>query len=182
MLNLRPEKLENELVTIVPLEISDFERLFQVASDPQIWEQHPTKERYKAEVFKLFFDGAIKENSSFLVFDKATQKLIGSSRYYDYNMEKSHVAIGYTFLSKKYWGGQYNKAMKKLLIDYAFQFVDIILFHVGTLNYRSQSALLKIGAVKINEVDFNYYGKKVPHFEYAIQKKIGLNNIVTIKK
>ncbi len=32
--------LSNELVLLEPLQVSDFEELFKVASDPLIWEQH----------------------------------------------------------------------------------------------------------------------------------------------
>ena len=169
-INLRVE-LENERIRLTPLNETDFERLYQVASDPLIWEQHPSNDRYKREVFQLFFDGAIKSQGAFLVFDKKTNELIGSSRFYDYNKEKSSIAIGYTFLACKYWGGVYNKSLKELMLNYIFQHVDAVLFHIGTTNFRSQKAILKIGAHKINEVDFDYYGKKVVHYEYEIRKE-----------
>jgi hypothetical protein len=60
--------------------------------------------------------------------------------------------------------------MKKLMLDYAFTFVDTVLFHIGATNLRSQKAILNIGAKKVNEVDFDYYGTKLLHFEYAIKK------------
>jgi len=168
--NLQPEILQNDLVKITPLKESDFENLYQVASDPLIWEQHPAKDRYKKEVFRAFFDEAVASQSSFLVFDKHTNELIGSTRYYDYDPVKSKIAIGYTFLARNYWGGQYNKAMKKLLLDYAFQNVESVLFHIGATNLRSQKALQKLGARKINELDFDINGLKLPHFEYEINK------------
>ena len=54
MMNLQPT-LENENVKLVPLQETDFERLYDVASDPLIWEQHPNKDRYKREIFQTFF-------------------------------------------------------------------------------------------------------------------------------
>jgi RimJ/RimL family protein N-acetyltransferase len=168
--NWRPEILEDNILKIVPLVESDFDRLFEIAADPLIWEQHPTKDRYKKEVFQLYFDGAINGKTAFLIIDKSTDKIIGSTRYYDYKQESSSIAIGYTFLSRQYWGGLYNKSSKMLLIDYAFQFVDKIYFHIGATNIRSQLAIIKIGASKIGEVDFDYYGKKLLHFEYLISR------------
>ena len=168
--NLRPEILEDNILKIVPLIESDFDRLFEIADDPLIWEQHPTKDRYQKEVFQLYFDGAIKGKTAFLIIDKSTDKIIGSTRYYDYKPENSSIAIGYTFLSRQYWGGVYNKSAKRLLIEYAFQYVDNIYFHIGSTNIRSQLATIKIGASKIGEVDFDYYGKKLLHFEYLITK------------
>ena len=51
--NWQPELLEDTILKIVPLIETDFDRLFEVASDPLIWEQHPTHDRYKKEVFQL---------------------------------------------------------------------------------------------------------------------------------
>ena len=165
--NLQPDTLENDQVKMIPLKEGDFEILYKVASDPEIWEQHPSKNRYQKDVFQLFFDAAVESKSAFLVYDKETNELIGSTRYYDFDFENSKIAIGFTFLSKKYWGGNHNKAMKQLLIDYAFQHVATIVFHIGETNIRSQKAVSKIGATKIGEMNLN----NTPHFEYHILKK-----------
>ena len=170
-INWRPNHLENNLVKLTPLTENDFEKLYAVAADPLIWEQHPSKDRYKQEVFQLFFDGAVAGKSAFLIIDKVTGNTIGSTRFYDYKPENSSIAIGYTFLAKTFWGGRYNQACKKLLLDYAFQFVNKVYFHVGATNTRSQLAILKTGAIKVNEVDFDHYGEKVLHFEYVIRKE-----------
>lgn len=168
--NLRPEKLEDDLILITPLESSDFDRLFAVASDPLIWELHPIKDRYKKEIFREYFDTALTSNSSFLVFTKATNELIGSTRFYDLQLEFSKVAIGYTFLARKYWGGEYNKAMKKLLLDHAFTFVNTVVFHIGVTNFRSQKAILKIGAKKVEKAGVDYHEKELLNYEYEIRK------------
>jgi RimJ/RimL family protein N-acetyltransferase len=52
--------LENENLKLIPLQESDFERLYAVASDPEVWAMHPNKERYKREVFQNFFTGALE--------------------------------------------------------------------------------------------------------------------------
>jgi len=46
--------IHNELIKIEPLEAGDFERLYAVASDPLIWEQHPSKDRYQRPVLREF--------------------------------------------------------------------------------------------------------------------------------
>jgi RimJ/RimL family protein N-acetyltransferase len=170
-INWQPEDLENNIVKLIPLAESDFENLFNVASDPLIWEQHPTKDRYKREVFQHYFDGAISSKTAFLIVDKSSDKIIGSTRYYDYKPDNSSIAIGYTFLSRQCWGGLYNKSSKKLLLDYAFQFVSKVYFHIGATNLRSQLATTKIGAIKVNEVDIEHYGQNQLHYEYLIQKQ-----------
>lgn len=169
-MKFKAQPLKNDLVSLVPLTEADFEKLFLVASDPQIWEQHPTKDRYKREVFKLYFDGAVASGTSYLIFERENGQLIGCTRYYDYDPARAKIAIGYTFLAKAYWGGIYNKAIKSLLTEYAFQYVTSILFHIAKDNVRSQKAILKIGAKKTGEVDFEHYGGNLLHFEYELRK------------
>ena len=158
--------LEDDLVRLEPLGQNDLERLFKVAADPLIWEQHPSKDRYKREVFQSYFDSAVSSGSAFLIFEKVTGQIIGSTRYYDHNPALSRIAIGYTFLAKEFWGGRYNAAIKKLMLDYAFRFVDSVIFHIGPANIRSQQAILKLGAKKIGEEEYN----GALHFVYEIKK------------
>lgn len=144
--------LENELVRLQPLKETDFTALFEVASDPLIWEQHPEPDRFKSEVFQKYFDSAIESGGAFLVLAKGTDQIIGCTRYYNPDENDESVIIGYTFLSRACWGGRYNQAMKKLMMDHAFKFVKKIYFHIGEKNIRSQEAIKKIGA--------QYFGKK----------------------
>ncbi|WP_316796109.1 GNAT family N-acetyltransferase [Pedobacter agri] len=169
-LDLQPT-LENELITIVPLKADDFEKLYAVASDPLIWEQHPNKDRYKREVFENFFQGAMESKGAFIVYDKATSNVVGSSRYYELNEENSAVAVGYTFIGRDFWGKGHNATLKKLMLDYAFQFVNKVILHIGATNFRSQKATEKLGAVKTGEIEIAYYGEPIKwNFEYQIDK------------
>ena len=114
--DLQPS-LRGSLIELRPLRQEDFEPLFQAASDPLIWEQHPEPDRYQRAVFQTFFDGAIESKGAFVVLDRKSGKIIGSSRYHDYNPAKSEVEIGWTFLERAYWGGIYNRELKSLMID-----------------------------------------------------------------
>jgi RimJ/RimL family protein N-acetyltransferase len=139
--------LANELVQIIPLNDSDFDELFLIASDELLWEQHPEKDRYKKDVFQDFFNTAMQSKSAFKVIDIKTNHCIGSSRFYEFNEAERSVAIGYTFIARTHWGTPYNRALKDLMINYAFQFVDSIIFHVGDTNFRSQKAVGKLGSL-----------------------------------
>lgn len=174
MFDLQPN-LENNLIKITPLKADDFEILYAVASDPLIWEQHPNKDRYKREVFETFFKGAMESKGAFLVYNKINNELIGSSRFYELNEAEKSIKIGYTFLSRSVWAKGYNKALKKLMIDYAFNFVDNIILHIGATNFRSQKAAEKIGAIKIEEIEVEYFGESAKwNFVYQISKSIWL--------
>ncbi len=168
--DLQP-RIENQLIKISPLKVNDFDALYKVASDPLLWEQHPNKNRYQIEVFRNFFKGAIESNGSVLVQNLATGKVIGNSRYYDYDIDKNSITVGYTFLSRDCWGKNYNLSLKELMFNYAFQFVDKIILHVGATNYRSQKSIEKIGAIKVGELDVAYYGEPVKkNFIYEVEK------------
>ena len=138
--------LTGKLIQLRPLKPADFDELFAAASDPLIWEQHPENTRYKKEVFQTYFDSAIESKGTFVVIDRKSGKIIGSSRYCNLKPEESEVEVGYTFLERAYWGGEYNREMKRLMLDHAFKFVKRVVFVVGDTNLRSQKALEKIGA------------------------------------
>lgn len=66
----------------------------------------------------------------------------------EYDEAARRVEIGWTFLARDYWGGTYNREMKRLMLEHAFRFVDRVFFNVGATNYRSQRAMEKIGGVR----------------------------------
>ncbi len=169
-LNLQPN-LKGELIEIRPLTPGDWKELFAVASDPLIWEQHPESDRYKEDVFKTFFREALESGGAFVVIDRKTQQIIGSTRFYGYDPEKSEIEIGWTFLARKYWGGRYNAEMKQLMLAHAFTFVETVVFYVGEHNVRSQKAMEKIGAIRSGLVT-RVYGNHPPalNVKYVIRK------------
>jgi N-acetyltransferase len=168
--DLQP-RLKGELIELRPLAPKDWNDLFAVASDPLIWEQHPESDRYKEEVFKMFFEGALKSGGAFVVIDAKTQQIIGSTRFHGYDPQKSEIEIGWTFLARKYWGGRYNAEMKQLMLSHAFKYVENVVFFVGENNIRSRKATEKIGGIKAGMVE-KVYGKRPPslNVRYVIKK------------
>jgi N-acetyltransferase len=168
--DLRP-RLETPDLILVPLEEKDFFPLYEVAADPKIWEQHPNPLRYQKDVFQNYFDGAIASNGALLIQNTDTGEIMGSSRYYDFEAEFSRIKIGYTFLACKFWGGKYNSVLKKMMLNHAFQFVDTVIFEIGSANIRSQKAMERIGGKKIADSEVAYYGERSTlNFVYAIGK------------
>jgi RimJ/RimL family protein N-acetyltransferase len=135
-----------------PLKAEDFDALYAAASDPLIWEQHPASNRHERKIFEQFFNRGLKSRGALAVIDKSTQEIIGTSRYYDVS-GKDSVCIGFTFLTRDYWGGSYNRELKFLMLDHAFAYVRRALFHVGENNLRSRKALEKIGARLVGRLE-----------------------------
>jgi RimJ/RimL family protein N-acetyltransferase len=161
--------IENQRIKLEPLASGDFDALYSVASDPLIWEQHPNKDRHRRDVFAVYFKGAIESGGAFRVIDNATGTLIGSSRYYDLDEVRRAVAIGYTFIARDHWGGHYNRALKTLMLEHAFRWVDRVIFHVGADNLRSRKAMEKLGGIYVGEAQMSYYGEPIrPNVIYEI--------------
>src|SRR5437870_2631898 len=140
--------LKGKLLELRPLRPEDFDDLYAVASDPLIWEQHPSKDRYKEEVFKEFFREALESGGALIALDSKDGRVIGSSRFHGYDKGKSEIEIGWTFLARSHWGGIFNREMKRLMLRHAFQFVNSVIFLVGPQNLRSQRAMEKIGGFR----------------------------------
>jgi N-acetyltransferase len=164
--------LKGELIELRPLRSEDWGDLFAVASDPLIWEQHPERDRYKEDIFKAFFREALESGGAFVVIDKKSQQIIGSTRFYGYDPEKSEIEIGWTFLARNYWGGRYNRELKQLMLAHAFKFVGSVVFFVGQNNVRSQKATERIGGIR-NGMVKKVYGNGRPslNIRYVIKSQ-----------
>ncbi len=170
-LNRQPY-LESERVRLRPLEEADWGDLFAIASDPGIWEQHPMHDRWREDVFRVFFDDALAKGGALAVIDPKTNAVIGSTRYQAYDPEDGgSVEIGWTFLARKYWGRGINPEMKRLMLEHAFESVVRVDFRVGETNYRSRIALENIGGERTDRTELDRYdGKRVLHIVYAITR------------
>lgn len=148
--NLQP-LLEGPTLLLRPLVPDDFEELYSVAADPLIWQMHPEPTRWQRHVFRRFFDSALAGNAAFVVIDRQTRQMIGSSRYYDHDAAARAIAIGYTFLARSHWGGTANREMKSLMLRHIRPAVDVVWFHIGTGNLRSRKAIEKLGGILSHE-------------------------------
>lgn len=60
-------QLTGDTIYLTPMKEDDFEPLFEVASDPDIWSLHPASDRYKKEVFKDYFESGLQGNMCYLI-------------------------------------------------------------------------------------------------------------------
>lgn len=164
-MNVQPQNLGTNLIEIVPLQESHFDALFKAAANELTWNQHPNPLRYQLHYFKQFFEGALASKGAFIIKEKSTKRILGSTRFYDYNQKQKSIYIGYTFIAKEYWGKGYNLSVKIELLQYAFGFLDKVYFQIGATNFRSQSAIAKLNALKIKEEIVEYY-KEEPKLNY----------------
>lgn len=174
----RQPVLEGERLLLRPLGPDDWEALFTVASDPEIWAMHPAHDRWREDVFRAFFDDALAKQGALAVIDKESGTTIGSSRFQGHNpADGGEVEIGWTFLARSHWGGASNFEMKQLMVGHALQWVERVFFAVGEENWRSRKALSKIGAEQVE--DFREVrqmaGGPAAHLRYQITREAYAN-------
>src|SRR3984957_6718279 len=162
--------LTGPTVTVRPIMAADWAELFAAGSDPEIWKVHPRANRYTEPEFRTYFDSAVASKMAFVFVDRATNRLIGSSRYYGYEPELSEIEIGWTFIVREFWGGGTKCEGKRLMLDHAFTFVDTVIFWVGEQNWRSQGAMTKIGGIKRERPLTRDLSGATPHFIFEIGK------------
>jgi hypothetical protein len=163
----------------------DFQALFEAASDPLIWEMHPDRLRYTKEGFSVFFEKALSDQCQpLLLLDERNEKVIGSSRYYEFDDFSQSVFIGFTFLTREYWGGVWNSRLKLAMLSHAFRFCDTVFFEAGINNQRSVSALEKLGALRVQgrspeKALFAIDRVSWPVIKKELQEKLGFPDLST---
>ncbi|MDR9814828.1 GNAT family N-acetyltransferase [Rhizobium hidalgonense] len=169
----RQPVLYNERVIIRPLNREDFGALYAVASDPLLWELHPASNRWKKDVFKQLFNAALDSGGALTVIDKGANQIIGSSRFNVPDLKSSRAEIGWSYLARDYWGGAWNREIKRMLMSHAFRFVDTVYFRIGDENMRSRRATEKLGTRLSEETEIIKMpdGAPVRHVIYEITKQ-----------
>jgi N-acetyltransferase len=141
--------LIGELIMMRPYTDDDFEALYGVASDPLIWEVHPVPERSQRKYFKANTDDAQSDKGGLLAIERATDEIVGFSRYSQVYVGTDEMEIGWTFLARRLWGGRHNRDMKRIMLIHALASFPRVIFRVGAENIRSRGAMTKIGGVLI---------------------------------
>jgi len=169
----RQPVLEGERLLLRPLRPDDWDALYAVASDRELWALHPSHDRWQEGVFREFFADALAKGGALAVIDKESGQVIGSSRFQpcDY-FEEQPMEIGWSFIARAYWGKGYNAELKRLMLAHAFHHVDRVVFRVGADNVISRGAMRNIGG-RLTGTTFveDRAGRPVEHVVYEITRE-----------
>jgi RimJ/RimL family protein N-acetyltransferase len=168
----RQPVLEGERLLLRPLEPDDWNALYAVASDPDVWALHPAHDRWQEAVFRAFFDDALANRGALAVIEKASDEIVGSSRFQGYDpADGGSVEIGWSFLARRLWGKGYNAEMKRLMLAHALQYVEVAQFRVGAGNVVSRGAMKNIGGRLTDRTEITVLaGEPVLHVIYEIDR------------
>lgn len=168
----RQPVLEGERLLLRPLARDDWDALFAVASDRELWALHPSHDRWQEPVFREFFDDALAKGGALAIVDKANGRVIGSSRFQFSDQVEGALEIGWSFIARDYWGKGYNAEFKRLMLEHALAQVERVIFRVGSDNVISRKAMANIGA-RLTELTFveERAGRPVEHLVYEITRE-----------
>lgn len=169
----RQPVLEGERLLLRPLAQADWDALFAVASDRELWARHPSHDRWQEPVFRAFFDDALARGGALAIVDKASGEVIGSSRFQEFDPAAGgSVEIGWSFLARAYWGRGYNAELKRLMLEHAFENVERVVFRVGAENVISRKAMANIGGRLTGETFIaDRAGRSMLHVIYEITRE-----------
>jgi RimJ/RimL family protein N-acetyltransferase len=144
--------LENDRVKLVPLTLKHFELLSTFAlREPELWKYSISPGaglvNLQSYIQKAIDDRANGESYAFIVFDKQSQKYAGSTRFYDHQKTHKTIQLGYTWYGADFQGTGLNKNCKYLLLEFAFEHLDLerVEFRADNKNERSIAAMKSIG-------------------------------------
>jgi RimJ/RimL family protein N-acetyltransferase len=144
--------LEGTRIRLEPLGEEHHAALCAVGLDDEIWRWSPKPVRTAAEM-AAYIAFALAERAAgralpFAIIDKATGRVIGSTRYGAIETAHRRVEIGWTWLGRAWQRTAANTEAKYLLLQHAFETLGCIRVELKTdaLNERSRAAIRRIGA------------------------------------
>ncbi|WP_341301374.1 GNAT family protein [Lysinibacillus sp. FSL H8-0500] len=179
--------LENDIVKLKPLELNDSEGLLMAGSYPEIWSYMPLAIE-KREDADNFVENALiakqqQKEFPFIIVDKQSGDIVGSTRFMDIDKKHQRLEIGYTWLTPAYWRTAINTNCKYLLLQYCFEQLYLRRVQIKTdhNNRRSQNAIERIGAIK-EGVLRNHMIRKDGTTRHTVMYSITLEEWPQVKK
>ena len=147
--------LENDVVQLRPLDQNDFDLLLPYSlNEPSLWEYSLIRGDGE-ENLKRYFEMALNDRKAeksypFIVYDKRTNAYAGTTRFYDFQRTHNTTQLGYTWYGKNFHGTGLNKNCKYLLLQFAFEELELdrVEFRADNNNKRSIAAMKSIGCIE----------------------------------
>ena len=149
-----PSELTGQRVTLLPMETSHVTGLFEAGRNPDIWKYLPMRVVTLEDMERLVQQALTTKDQGteypFVVFDRQTERIVGSTRFCDIQAANRNLEIGWTWYAAEVWRTRVNTECKYLLLRYAFETLDLLRVQLKTdgRNTRSQRAIERIGGIR----------------------------------
>ena len=151
-MKIEPIVLTGEFVELIPLGLGHITDLRTICFDDDIWRWYLFDVKNEGDL-KLYVDHALKNQKAgahlpFVTKDKASDKIVGSTRFMNIDVDNRSVEIGGTWLNPRWQRTYINTDAKLLMLTHAFEVWKCIRveFKTDVLNERSRAAILRLGA------------------------------------
>ncbi|WP_051475568.1 GNAT family protein [Bacillus sp. J37] len=129
--------LEGNTITLVPLEMKYKEQVYEAIKSPDVW-KYTWREVNTFEDVEQILSIAVQSKNEgkqlpFIIKDKLSGEVIGTTRIGDIDTANRNVEIGWTWLSPSVWRSKVNTECQ---------------FSISGENVRSQKGVERIGAVE----------------------------------
>ena len=154
--------MENYRVKLIPVTPDVTDELRMIQHDFEITRytgNHiKSEEDYVNYISRMKEVRAKKLGYPFVVIDKNSGQVAGTTRLGNIMFESKRLEIGWTWYAKQFRGSGINKACKYELLNYVFETMHFnrVQFSVDTENIRSQRAVVKLGAKQEGVFRHNY--------------------------
>jgi RimJ/RimL family protein N-acetyltransferase len=144
--------LENDRVRLQAIQASDYDNLLPFAlHEPELW-QYSLVSAASPSLMQQYIADALEERAqgksyAFTIYDKLYDKYAGSTRYYNIQTQNQALQLGYTWYGKAFQGTGLNRHCKFLMLEYAFEVLDIerVELRADSRNQKSIKAMKDIG-------------------------------------
>jgi len=166
-MNLFEQKivLENGRARLVPFSADYKEGLRRIVYDEEITQFGGGQPFRTGQDLERYIEATMQSRRDrlsypFIVIDKQTGEVAGSTRFGSVVAHNKRLEIGWTWYGQAYRGTGLNKACKFELLRYAFEVLGCrrVQFSVDIDNLRSRRAVMKLGAVQEGIFRSNYIG------------------------
>lgn len=151
---VRPVSLLGEVVRLEPLSFDHLDGLTEVGLVPDLWRWMPARIETRGQM-QAFVESALRaqghgDQVPFAIVERASDRVVGSTRYLSIAPEHRRLEIGYTWLAPAWQRTAVNTECKLLLLAHAFEELGArrVEFKTDSLNEPSRTALRGIGAVE----------------------------------
>ncbi len=149
---MSPITLEGTHVRLEPLSESHHDALCEVGLDPDLWKLIPTQILDRDQMMRVIRAQLAEQDKGlslpFATVDRASQKVVGSTRFMNIDLANKRLEIGSTWIAKPWQRTAINTEAKFLMMRHAFETVGCnrVEWKTDSLNTQSRNAILRLGA------------------------------------
>ena len=151
---MTPVPLEGAHVRLEPLTRAHLDALAEVGLDPDLWTWTASTVRTRDDL-AAYVETALAGQADgtalpFATVDRASGRVVGSTRFGNYVAAHRRVEIGWTFVARLWQRTAVNTEAKLLMMAHAFDTLGLtrVEWKTDALNARSRAAILRLGAIE----------------------------------